>query len=169
MSLSFATPVARALNVGQTQGMHQFDAKALQGLEAVGVNLKYAQNVGYGFLDHLYIKFGHYYIDQGANQMIIDGKIKFAPSPDGVKEFKEKSVVLSTGEEIEADVVVFATGFQRSKHRPPSRSGIDRYGARREDNVLAVMPSSVCGWVRCVIELQLLTTYRLGQCNKHNG
>jgi putative flavoprotein involved in K+ transport len=51
-----------------------------------------------------------YYIDVGASQMIIDGKIKLAAG-SGVKEITEDSVVLENGQALEADLIVYATGY----------------------------------------------------------
>jgi len=51
-----------------------------------------------------------YYIDVGGSDLIINGEIKLE-SPAEVEEFKENSVVLNNGKEINADLVVFATGY----------------------------------------------------------
>jgi putative flavoprotein involved in K+ transport len=51
-----------------------------------------------------------YYIDVGASQLIIDGKIKLEPGSN-VKEITETSVILENGKELEADVIVYATGY----------------------------------------------------------
>ncbi|HET7314856.1 NAD(P)/FAD-dependent oxidoreductase [Salinisphaera sp.] len=51
-----------------------------------------------------------YYIDVGASQLIIDGKIKLESGAE-VKELTEDSVVLENGREIPADVVIYATGY----------------------------------------------------------
>ena len=51
-----------------------------------------------------------YYIDVGGSDLIINGEIKLE-SPAEVKEFKENSIILSNGKEIDADLVVFATGY----------------------------------------------------------
>ena len=56
----------------------------------------------------------NYYIDVGASQMIIDGKIK-VESGSGVRELTEDAVVLDDGREVPADAIVYATGF-RSMH-----------------------------------------------------
>ena len=50
-----------------------------------------------------------YYIDIGASQMIIDGKIKHAYGQ--VDHLTENAVVLKDGTELPADLVVYATGF----------------------------------------------------------
>jgi putative flavoprotein involved in K+ transport len=51
-----------------------------------------------------------YYIDVGASQLIIDGHIKLK-SRVNIEQIKEKSVVLSDGTELPADLIVFATGY----------------------------------------------------------
>ncbi len=50
-----------------------------------------------------------YYIDIGASQLIIDGKIKLKQGE--VAEITETGVRLDSGEEVPADVIVYATGF----------------------------------------------------------
>ncbi|MGD9912919.1 MAG: FAD-dependent oxidoreductase [Rhizobiaceae bacterium] len=50
-----------------------------------------------------------YYIDIGASQMIIDGKIKHQYGQ--IDHLTENAVVLENGNELPADLVVYATGF----------------------------------------------------------
>ncbi len=50
-----------------------------------------------------------YYIDVGASQMIIDGRIRLKHC--SVAELGERTVVLSDGTTLPADLVVFATGY----------------------------------------------------------
>lgn len=51
-----------------------------------------------------------YYIDVGASELVADGKIKLKSGVD-VVELKEHSVLLSDGSELEADLIVYATGY----------------------------------------------------------
>ncbi len=51
-----------------------------------------------------------YYIEVGASQMIIDGRIGLAAGA-GVARLEERRVVLTDGRELPADLVVFATGY----------------------------------------------------------
>jgi putative flavoprotein involved in K+ transport len=51
-----------------------------------------------------------YYIDVGASQLIIDGKIKLKSGSD-VDHLTETAVVLKDGTELPADLVVYATGY----------------------------------------------------------
>ena len=50
-----------------------------------------------------------YYIDVGASQLIIDGKIKLAHGQ--VTEVVEDGVILDDGTKLEADLIVYATGY----------------------------------------------------------
>jgi putative flavoprotein involved in K+ transport len=59
----------------------------------------------------LYLRRGAgYYIEVGASQKIIDGRIKLR-SGHGLKGFNRRSVLLEDGSELPADLVVFATGY----------------------------------------------------------
>ena len=61
-------------------------------------------------LHSIYLRRGAgYYIDVGASQMIIDGRIKLKHG--SVAELGERTVVLSDGTTLPADLVVFATGY----------------------------------------------------------
>ncbi|EXJ73513.1 uncharacterized protein A1O5_03274 [Cladophialophora psammophila CBS 110553] len=111
---SFPTAVARTFNIGQTHMMEQHDKELIEGMERAGMKLKRAKEVGYGFIDHLLVKTGHFYIDQGASQMIVDGRIKIHSCEEGVKEFVPEGFVLGDGKKVQADVVVLATGYQRN-------------------------------------------------------
>jgi putative flavoprotein involved in K+ transport len=51
-----------------------------------------------------------YYIDVGASELIINGGIKLK-SGVGIERIKEKSVVLTDGAELPADLIVYATGY----------------------------------------------------------
>jgi len=51
-----------------------------------------------------------YYIDVGASQMIIDGRIKLKTRVS-LAELGERTVVLTDGTTLPADLVVFATGY----------------------------------------------------------
>ena len=61
-------------------------------------------------LDSIYLRGGAgYTIEVGASQMIIDGRIKLKHG--SVAELGERTVVLSDGTTLPADLVVFATGY----------------------------------------------------------
>lgn len=51
-----------------------------------------------------------YYIDVGASSLIIDGQVKLEGGTS-IERFTEHSVFLTNGKELQADVVILATGF----------------------------------------------------------
>lgn len=53
---------------------------------------------------------GGFYIDIGASELIIAGEIKLR-SGVSIEQIKERSVVLSDGSELPADLIVYATGY----------------------------------------------------------
>lgn len=52
---------------------------------------------------------GGYYIDVGAAELIADGRVAVRNS--GIEQIKARSVVLTDGSELPADVIVYATGY----------------------------------------------------------
>ncbi len=101
----------RIMHEGQTRltaKMREQDAAFYAALEKAGFWLDYGDdNSG---LSMKYLRRGSgYYIDVGASQLIIDGKIKLAHG--NVKEITEDAVVLEDGTTLPADVIVYATGF----------------------------------------------------------
>ncbi len=101
----------RIMHEGQTRltaKMREQDAAFYAALEKAGFWLDYGDdNSG---LSMKYLRRGSgYYIDVGASQLIIDGKIKLAHG--NVKEITEDAVVLEDGTALAADVIVYATGF----------------------------------------------------------
>ena len=57
---------------------------------------------------------GGYYIDTGASQLIADKKIKIKQG-QAVRAIKARSLVLADDSELEADEIVFATGYQNMR------------------------------------------------------
>jgi len=91
------------------KAMRERDAALYAGLEKAGFQTTFGED-GSG-IHTLYLRRGAgYYIETGASQMIIDGKIRLK-SGAGVDRINEKSVTLSDGAELPADLVVFATGY----------------------------------------------------------
>ncbi|KAF2092761.1 putative flavin-containing monooxygenase YUCCA3 [Rhizodiscina lignyota] len=111
---SLPIPVQFALNVGLTERIKAAELANIDGLEKVGFKIDFG-NDGSGIFRKYITRGGGYYIDVGATQLIIDGKIKVVQSPDGIKGFTENSLVLADGRELEADVVVLATGYDNMR------------------------------------------------------
>lgn len=62
--------------------------------------------------DLLTFRGGGYYIDVGTSARVAGGKIKIK-SGDAIKRFVESGLEFESGDVLEADVVVFATGYQK--------------------------------------------------------
>ncbi|MEM7507025.1 MAG: NAD(P)/FAD-dependent oxidoreductase [Pseudomonadota bacterium] len=84
------------------------DADFYAGLEKAGFWLDWGTDGSGLFMKYLRRGSG-YYIDIGASQLIIDGEIKVTRGQ--VVEMTEDGVKLDTGEELPADVIVYATGY----------------------------------------------------------
>lgn len=110
-----ATPLAviRTMGIGMTHMMAERDKDIIAGLRKAGMTLKTGDD-GYGLADYQLIKGGNFYLDQGAGQMIVDGRIKIHNCQDGVSEFQPDGFVLANGTKVDADIVVLATGYQKN-------------------------------------------------------
>jgi putative flavoprotein involved in K+ transport len=92
-----------------TEAIKKDDAQFYAGLKKRGFMLNFGPEDAGLFALYLFRASG-YYIDIGASQLIIDGKIKLESGSE-VEGLKEHSVVLKDGREIPADAVIYATGY----------------------------------------------------------
>jgi putative flavoprotein involved in K+ transport len=91
------------------KAMRERDADLYAGLEKAGFLYTFGED-GSG-IHSLYLRRGAgYYIETGASQMIIEGSIKLK-SGVNVETLEERSMRLSDGSALPADLVVFATGY----------------------------------------------------------
>ncbi|SNQ47591.1 putative flavoprotein involved in K+ transport [Frankia canadensis] len=114
-ALSFPWPLAMQLAPAQTARIAELDRDLLDGLRAAGFALVMGDpDIGpQGGLFSLGIRpggAGGYYVDAGASQLIIDGRIR-VHSGAGLVGYSETGVLLSDGAEYPADLVVLATGY----------------------------------------------------------
>lgn len=110
--LTFASIPYKILHTFQKpvfDAIRERDAAFYDRLEKRGFMLDFGDDDSGLFMKYLRRGSG-YYIDVGAADLVADGKIKLKSSVD-VAELKEHSVVLSDGTELEADLVVYATGY----------------------------------------------------------
>ncbi|KAK2755019.1 hypothetical protein FQN54_006547 [Arachnomyces sp. PD_36] len=111
---SLPLPVTFALCVYLTQAIAEAEKDTIQGLEKAGFKLEFGVEKA-GLLRLYMTRGGGYYIDVGCSQLIIDGKVKVKQSPEGITGFKPNALVLKDGTELEADVVVLATGYDNMR------------------------------------------------------
>jgi putative flavoprotein involved in K+ transport len=85
------------------------DAAFYERLEASGFLLTFGED-GSG-IGPMYARRGSgYYIDVGASDLIADGEIKLKTGVE-IKRLTETAAILSNGEELAADLIVYATGY----------------------------------------------------------
>ncbi|WP_439501695.1 NAD(P)/FAD-dependent oxidoreductase [Aminobacter ciceronei] len=85
------------------------DAAFYERLEKAGFMLDFGDDESGLFMKYLRRGSG-YYIDVGACELVADGRIKLV-SGVGVEKLTETSIVLEDGRELEADLIVYATGY----------------------------------------------------------
>jgi putative flavoprotein involved in K+ transport len=92
-----------------TDAIRAADADLYARLEKAGFLLDYGDDESGLFMK--YIRRGSgYYIDVGASELVADGRIKLK-SGVAVERITENSVVFSDGDELPADLIVYATGY----------------------------------------------------------
>ena len=101
--------VLKALQIDITAKQAEYDRKLLDGLEKAGFKVDRGPN-GAGLFMKYFQRGGGYYIDVGASQMIADGKIKVKQGQE-ITSVLPRGLKFADGTEIEADEIVFATGF----------------------------------------------------------
>ncbi|NSX35355.1 NAD(P)/FAD-dependent oxidoreductase [Pseudarthrobacter oxydans] len=90
------------------QQMAERDADFYSQLEAAGFDLDFGVDGSGLFVKYLRRGSG-YYIDVGASQLIIDGRVKLKSGQ--VSKITGNAVVMADGTELEADLIVYATGY----------------------------------------------------------
>jgi len=114
------------LNQRRVKIVAEMDKDILAGLSKVGFRTTLGiKDAGFSLLARS-IRAGGYYIDTGASQLIVDGKIKLK-NDSGISEFTERGIKFENGSEILADVVVFATGLGDAREHIRRLCGAEMY------------------------------------------
>jgi cation diffusion facilitator CzcD-associated flavoprotein CzcO len=108
---AFPNSVLRSLAHVSIPMTLDFDKELITNLERAGFRVSRGED-GSSVFDRQLISRGRYYIDHGASQMIIDGRIKVHQSPDGVGKLDSRGVVLEESISVHSDIVVYATGYK---------------------------------------------------------
>ncbi|KAG9312805.1 FAD/NAD(P)-binding domain-containing protein [Chiua virens] len=113
VAASYPNEMIKLLHQRVTKEVAEADKELLDGLRRVGFKLTFGEDDS-GCLQLAFGKAGGYYFDVGASQLIIDGKIKLK-SDGPVKKFIPAGLLFEDGSTLDADVVVFATGYADSR------------------------------------------------------
>ena len=100
----------RQLHGPLSRQIAQIDKELLDGLRDAGFMLDNGED-DTGFFMKLVRYLGGYYINVGASDMIIDGRIKLKTGT-GVERLTRKSVRFADGSSLDADLIVMATGYR---------------------------------------------------------
>lgn len=109
----FPSEVLKAQQVGVTKLQAEHDSELLGGLERAGFRLDRGPSEAGLFMKY-FQRGGGYYIDVGASQLIVNGKIKIKQGQE-IAEVLEHGMRFADGTTLEADEIVFATGYQNMK------------------------------------------------------
>lgn len=107
---SMPNSMLKAIQVEVVKRQRENDKDLLRGLERAGFRTDDGPD-GSGLFFKYFQRGGGYYIDVGASRLIADGKIKVRQARE-VSEILPRGMRLSDGTELEADEIVFATGYQ---------------------------------------------------------
>lgn len=106
---SIPNAVQKRMNIDITKVQNKTDEKILQGLEKAGFKLDKGPDESGLWIKYL-TRGGGYYLDVGCSQLIADGKIKVKQGSE-IKEVLPNGLLFSDGEILEANEIVFATGY----------------------------------------------------------
>lgn len=103
-------PLSRRAHVDFTQRSREIDKPLLDRLEAKGFRLDLGED-GTGWQFKYLTRGGGYYFDVGCSGLIADGEIRLLQFDD-IRNFTAAGATLLSGEELGADLIVLATGYQ---------------------------------------------------------
>lgn len=110
---SIPTELFKAQQIKVTAAQNQRDAAILQALDKAGFKLDMGSDNA-GLLMKYLSRGGGYYIDVGGSRLIADGKIKVKQGHE-ITEVLPHGLQFADGTQLEADEIVFATGYQNMK------------------------------------------------------
>ncbi|KAM0433519.1 hypothetical protein ACHAPT_004399 [Fusarium lateritium] len=107
------TPVLKAIQVTVCEKQAEADKEILDGLDKAGFKVDRGPD-GAGLFFKYFQRGGGYYIDVGASKLIAEGKIKVKHGQE-IEEVLPHGLRFADGTELEADEIIFATGYQNMR------------------------------------------------------
>lgn len=105
-------PVQIELVQKASQAIVQSDKNLLDALDKTEFQASRCEN-GDNFVRRAWSTGGGFYVSRGGSELVASGAINVAFSAGGVKKFTSAGVLLADGRELEADIIVAATGYRR--------------------------------------------------------
>lgn len=106
-------PMLKTQQAKVTQLQAQYDSPMRTALEKVGFKLDDGPD-GAGLICKYFTRGGGYYIDVGTSQLIVDGKIRVKQGKE-ISELNHEGLMFEDGTVLNADEIVFATGYQNMR------------------------------------------------------
>ena len=106
LSWSMPAPILALMYNGMARHRASMEPQRYDALEEAGFKLKRNGSLA----EHIWERFGGHYVDVGASQKIASGKIQVKSDSLPVR-YVEDGLEFEDDERLQADVVVFATGF----------------------------------------------------------
>lgn len=107
------TSVLKSDHVGVAKAQSDADKETLDGLAKAGFKVDNGPD-GAGLFLKYFQRGGGYYIDVGASKLIAEGKIKVKHGQE-IAEILPRGIRFADGSELEADEIVFATGYDNMR------------------------------------------------------
>ena len=111
--MSIPNHILKRLHVDATKEIARRDSKLLEGLTKAGFMLDSGPDDSGLFMKY-FQRGGGYYIDVGASQLIVDGKIKLKQGVE-ITSVNGHSLSFADKTELPADEIVFATGYSNMR------------------------------------------------------
>ncbi|EGO55227.1 hypothetical protein NEUTE1DRAFT_85372 [Neurospora tetrasperma FGSC 2508] len=128
---SHPSEVLKTLQQDLTKLTIEHDAELLAGLDRAGFKLDKGVD-GAGLFAKYLQRQGGYYIDVGTSKLIVEGKIA-VKSGVGIAAVVEKGLKMEDGEVLEADEIVFATGYSNMRSTAREVFGNEQVGDKVGD------------------------------------
>lgn len=128
---SHPSEVLKTLQQDLTKLTIEHDAELLAGLDRAGFKLDKGVD-GAGLFAKYLQRHGGYYIDVGTSKLIVEGKIA-VKSGVGIAAVVEKGLKMEDGEVLEADEIVFATGYSNMRSTAREVFGNEQVGDKVGD------------------------------------
>lgn len=120
---SIPMPVFKSNQIDLTKIQSKHDEALLTGLAKAGFKLDKGPDEA-GFFIKYFERGGGYYLDVGASQLVIDGKIKVKQGQE-VERVLPNGLRFADGSELEADEIVLATGYENMRTQTRTVFGDD--------------------------------------------
>ncbi|KAL9044858.1 MAG: hypothetical protein Q9214_002033 [Letrouitia sp. 1 TL-2023] len=111
--MSIPNAMLKRMHQDATAEISRRDEPTLKGLEKAGFKLDSGPDDA-GFFMKYFQRGGGYYIDVGCSQLIVDGKIKVKQGQE-IEEVKPNGLLFTDGQLLEADEIIFATGYDNMR------------------------------------------------------